>query len=96
MKYVRMPIERESPEEFGYGRIENNLSENMSYGTPLPTAASISPHAISVSSISKSYGVPGIRVGWVITRDPMLYESLLAGKEQIGICGALRTELAAI
>ena len=28
MKYVRMPIERESPEEFGYGRIRNNLSES--------------------------------------------------------------------
>ena len=25
MKYVRMPIEKESPEEYGYGNIENNL-----------------------------------------------------------------------
>ena len=46
--------------------------------------------------MSKSYGVPGTRVGWLITRDLMLYASLLAGKEQIGICGALRAELAAI
>ena len=46
--------------------------------------------------MSKSYGVPGIRVGWVITRDPMLHESLLADKEQIGICGALRGEPTAI
>jgi len=28
MKYVRMPIEVESPEEFGYGRIRYNLSES--------------------------------------------------------------------
>ena len=46
--------------------------------------------------MSKSYGVPGTRVGWVITRDPMLHESLPASKEQIGISGALRAELAAL
>ena len=28
MRYVRMPIEVESPEEFGYGRIRYNLSES--------------------------------------------------------------------
>ena len=28
MKFVRMPIEVESPEELGYGHIRNNLSES--------------------------------------------------------------------
>ena len=28
MRYVRMPIEVESPEELGYGRIRYNLSES--------------------------------------------------------------------
>src|ERR1700751_4393034 len=28
MKYTRMPIEKESPEEFGYGNIACNLSES--------------------------------------------------------------------
>ena len=28
MRYVRMPIEVESPEEYGYGNIRNNLSES--------------------------------------------------------------------
>ena len=28
MHYVRMPIEVESPEEYGYGNIRNNLSES--------------------------------------------------------------------
>ena len=27
MKYVRMPIEKESPEQFGYEKIKNNLTE---------------------------------------------------------------------
>ena len=65
---------------------------DMTYGAPLPTAASLGPCAISVSSMSKSYGVPGIRVGWVITRDAALYESFLAAKEQIGICGSVIDE----
>ncbi|MGB8953729.1 MAG: hypothetical protein WCC06_13850 [Candidatus Aminicenantales bacterium] len=28
MKYVRMPIEEESPEQFGYDRIKYNLAES--------------------------------------------------------------------
>ena len=28
MKYVRMPMEEESPEQFGYERIKYNLSES--------------------------------------------------------------------
>ncbi len=28
MRYVRMPIEAEAPEEYGYERIRNNLSES--------------------------------------------------------------------
>ena len=27
MKYTRMPIEKESPEQFGYDKIKNNLTE---------------------------------------------------------------------
>ena len=38
--------------------------------TPLPLAATLSPRAISVSSMSKAYGLPGLRIGWAICRDP--------------------------
>jgi len=51
-------------------------------------AATLSPRAISVSSMSKAYGLPGLRVGWAVCRDPHLAETLLAAKEQIVICGA--------
>ncbi|RVD49579.1 aminotransferase class I/II-fold pyridoxal phosphate-dependent enzyme, partial [Mesorhizobium sp. M2D.F.Ca.ET.140.01.1.1] len=60
---------------------------DLSYGRRLPSAASLSPKAISVSSLSKAFGIPGIRVGWLITRDAALQEKFLAAKEQIGICG---------
>jgi aspartate/methionine/tyrosine aminotransferase len=65
---------------------------DLSYGRQLPIAASLSRSAISVCSLSKAHGIPGIRVGWIITRDPMLAERFLAAKEQIGICGSVVDE----
>jgi aspartate/methionine/tyrosine aminotransferase len=45
-----------------------------------------------VSSLSKAYGIPGIRIGWLITRDAHLQELFLAAKEQISICGSVIDE----
>src|ERR1035437_5323204 len=64
----------------------------MSFGGLLPCAASLSPRAISVSSLSKTYGIPGIRTGWLLTRDRELMTTFLAAKEQIGICGSVVDE----
>lgn len=61
---------------------------DLTLGEPLPLAATLSPRAISVSSLSKAFGVPGIRIGWVINRDPELLTLFLAAKEQMGICGS--------
>ncbi|MBB6409508.1 aminotransferase class I/II-fold pyridoxal phosphate-dependent enzyme [Mesorhizobium sangaii] len=65
---------------------------DLSYGKRLPSAASLSRKAISVSSLSKAFGIPGIRIGWLITRDAELQEKFLAAKEQIGICGSVIDE----
>lgn len=60
----------------------------MTRGPVLPIAASLSDRVISVSSLSKTYGIPGIRIGWLISRDPNLMETFLAAREQIGISGS--------
>jgi aspartate/methionine/tyrosine aminotransferase len=65
---------------------------DLTHREPLPVAASLSDRAVSVASMSKAYGLPGIRVGWAVTCDPTLRESLLAAKEQIVICGATLDE----
>jgi aspartate/methionine/tyrosine aminotransferase len=57
-----------------------------------PLAAARSPRVISVSSLSKAYGLPGIRVGWLVTQDAGLRQTLLAAKEQIVITGSLVDE----
>jgi aspartate/methionine/tyrosine aminotransferase len=59
----------------------------------IPTlAAALSPRCISISSLSKSYGLPGIRMGWIISRDAQLQELFLAAKEQIFICNSIVDE----
>ncbi|HEY2359429.1 MAG TPA: aminotransferase class I/II-fold pyridoxal phosphate-dependent enzyme [Phenylobacterium sp.] len=65
---------------------------DLSYEGRLPSAASLGEHVIGVSSLSKAYGVPGIRIGWLITRDPALQEVFLAASEQISICGSVMDE----
>jgi aspartate/methionine/tyrosine aminotransferase len=57
-------------------------------GERIPLAATLSPNVVSVSSMSKAYGLPGIRIGWAVTTDSMLGETLLAAKEQVVICGS--------
>ena len=65
---------------------------DLSYDGKLPVAASLGTHVISVCSLSKAYGMPGLRIGWLITRDPKLQEMFLAAKEQISICGSVMDE----
>ena len=64
----------------------------MTFADPLPVAATLSDCVISVSSLSKTYGIPGIRSGWLVCRDRELMATFLAAKEQIGICGSVVDE----
>jgi aspartate/methionine/tyrosine aminotransferase len=45
----------------------------------------LSNKVISVSSLSKAYGLPGLRMGWLITQDEVLMEQFLAAKEMMYI-----------
>ena len=38
----------------------------------LPAACDEYESAVSLGSISKSYGLPGLRIGWIATRDGAL------------------------
>jgi aspartate/methionine/tyrosine aminotransferase len=58
---------------------------NTCFTTSYPIAASKSKNVISVSSLSKAYGLPGLRMGWLITQDEILMEQFLASKEMIYI-----------
>lgn len=79
-------------EEKGCYLLYDETYREMTRGKTPPLAASLSPRAISVASLSKSYGLPGIRMGWLVNRDPVLMERFLAAKEQIFICGSVLDE----
>ncbi|MCE3280870.1 MAG: pyridoxal phosphate-dependent aminotransferase [Bacteroidetes bacterium] len=61
-------------------------------GEMYPIGASLHPSIITVSSVSKAYGLPGIRIGWLITQNTMLFEKFLAAKEQIFLCNSVIDE----
>lgn len=55
-------------------------------------AASLGDHVLSVSSLSKSFGIPGVRIGWLISTNKALQKTFLAAKEQISISGSVINE----
>jgi aspartate/methionine/tyrosine aminotransferase len=74
-------------EEKGTRLLFDETYRDMVFGEPLPLAAAYSPRVISVSSLSKTYGLPGLRTGWIVCGDQRLMDTFLAAKEQIHICG---------
>ncbi|MFN8355007.1 MAG: aminotransferase class I/II-fold pyridoxal phosphate-dependent enzyme [Spirosomataceae bacterium] len=66
---------------------------DLNFQTPLrPYVAARSPQVISVCSLSKAFGVPGIRTGWLLCKDDTLMTNLLAAKEQITITNSVIDE----
>jgi aspartate/methionine/tyrosine aminotransferase len=59
---------------------------------PLPQAADLSERALSLNVMSKAYGLPGLRVGWLACRDRVLLERLERRKHYTTICNAVPSE----
>jgi len=57
----------------------------LDFKNSLPPAATLSRKVISVSTMSKCYGLPGIRIGWLATRDQFILDSVLTIREQVTI-----------
>lgn len=65
---------------------------DLSATPPRGFATRLGAHVISVASLSKAYGLPGLRLGWLLSRDRELNERFLAAKEQMVITGAILDE----
>jgi aspartate/methionine/tyrosine aminotransferase len=61
----------------------------------LTQAADLSSTAVSVNVMSKSYGLSGLRVGWIACRDHALLERLERHKHYTSICNAGPSEFLA-
>jgi aspartate/methionine/tyrosine aminotransferase len=60
--------------------------------TRLPAACDAYENAISLGSMSKSYGLPGLRLGWLASRNPSLLEKCLHFKYYTTICSSAPSE----
>jgi aspartate/methionine/tyrosine aminotransferase len=58
----------------------------------LPAACDEYERAVSLGSISKSYGLPGLRTGWIATRDAGLRDAVLTLKDYTTICASAPSE----
>jgi aspartate/methionine/tyrosine aminotransferase len=58
----------------------------------LPPACDVYERAVSLGSISKSYGLPGLRIGWIATRDRGLRDAVSALKDYTTICSSAPSE----
>ena len=62
----------------------------------LPAAVDRYERAVSLSGMSKAFGLAGLRIGWIATRDPSLLEELQSLKDYTTICSSAPSELLAL
>jgi aspartate/methionine/tyrosine aminotransferase len=62
-------------------------------GTPqIPSMADTGTGAVVLSGLSKTHGLPGLRCGWLIVRDPGLRDRLMNWKYYTSICAPVLSE----
>ena len=62
----------------------------------LPQAADIYERALSLNVMSKAYGLPGLRIGWIASKDKELLSKMERYKHYLTICNAAPSERLAI
>ena len=62
----------------------------------LPQASDLSESALSLNVMSKAYGLPGLRIGWIACRDRALLDKLERAKHYTSICNSAPSEILAL
>jgi aspartate/methionine/tyrosine aminotransferase len=60
-----------------------------------PPVAEIYERGISIDGVSKGFGLPGLRVGWIISQDRELFANVLLAKSALSSCLAKPSEVLA-
>jgi aspartate/methionine/tyrosine aminotransferase len=64
-------------------------------GARLPAGCDYGEHAISLGVTSKTYGLAGLRIGWIATTNKALYEKMASLKDYTTICNSAPSEFLA-
>jgi aspartate/methionine/tyrosine aminotransferase len=70
-----------------YRGLEHDLKDR------LPAACDVYEGALSLNTVSKAYGLPGLRIGWLAGRDPALLARIRDLKLYTTICSSAPSEL---
>jgi aspartate/methionine/tyrosine aminotransferase len=62
----------------------------------LPFACELYERGISIGVMSKSFGLAGLRIGWIATKDKALYTKIASFKNYTTICNSALSEFFAI
>jgi len=62
----------------------------------LPQAADVYEKALSLNVMSKAYGFPGLRIGWITCKDTLILSKMERYKHYLTICNAAPSERLAI
>lgn len=61
----------------------------------LPSACDINEQAVALGVLSKTYGLPGLRIGWVATHNAEIYSRMAMLKDYTTICSSAPSEFLA-
>lgn len=61
----------------------------------LPAACDLDETAVSLGVMSKTYGLPGLRIGWIATRNRAILEKMASLKDYTTICNSAPSEFLA-
>lgn len=68
----------------------------MEARTTLPAACELYERAVSLGGLSKTFGFPGLRTGWLATRDREILQKASILKDYTTICGSAPGEILAV
>jgi aspartate/methionine/tyrosine aminotransferase len=61
----------------------------------LPAGCDYGEHAVSLGVTSKTYGLAGLRIGWIATKNKKIYEKMASLKDYTTICNSAPSEFLA-
>ena len=61
----------------------------------LPAACDMGEHTVSLGVTSKTYGLAGLRIGWIATKNKKIYERMASLKDYTTICNSAPSEFLA-
>lgn len=83
-------------ERHGFIVFSDEAYRGLEHDCPtLPSFADINPRAVSLGVMSKTYGLPGLRIGWIATRNEALFRDIAAFKDYTTICSSAPSEFLA-